>query len=255
MKVNQAAFQPYQGASTLEIKNAPYPSAHNGEIVIRNATVALNIMDTRIQSRGNMINTYLKYPFVLGYDMAGEIVEVGEDVTDLNINDRILALSRAGDKAINDPAQGAFQKCAIAFQDFTTKLPPNIDYAHAAVIPLSVITAAAALFDSTQLGLELPVVPKRSATGQTVLIWGGSTSVGCSAIQLAVSARYEVFATAGLKNQKKLRELGATKIWDYSSRTAVKDIVAALSGKELAGIVSIGSGAANKCIDIVKSVE
>jgi NADPH:quinone reductase-like Zn-dependent oxidoreductase len=75
-----------------------------------------------------------------------------------------------------------------------------MSYEDAVVIPLGLATAAAGLFDKTQLGLQLPQAPACPATGKTAVVWGGSTSVGCIAIQLAVAAGYEVFTTASPKN-------------------------------------------------------
>ena len=88
-------------------------------------------------------------------------------------------------------------------------------------------------------------------TGKTVLIWGGSTSVGCNAIQLAVAAGYEVVSTASPRNHAYVRQLGASEVFDYKSRTVVGDIVQALNGKTLAGAVAIGTGSAAPCVAIM----
>lgn len=252
MEANQAAFQPYQKAPCLQVKDAPYPHATEGQIIIRNAAVAINPIDTLIQSRGDIMYTYLNYPFVLGYDMAGEVVEVGKEVTRFKVGDRVLGFSRAADKANNDPAQGAFQRYAIVYENLASQIPLHVDYEHAATIPLALATAAAALFDMAQLGMQLPTEPRRPPTGKTVIIWGGSTSVGCNAVQLAVAAGYEVFSTASPRNHEYLRKLGASQVWDYKSKTVVGDIIGALRGRTISGAVSIGSGAADKCMQIVE---
>lgn len=64
-------------------------------------------------------------------------------------------------------------------------------------------------------------------TGQTVVVWGGSTSVGSNAVQLAVAAGYEVVTTASPRNFDHVRALGASAVFDYNSSTVVQDIIGA----------------------------
>lgn len=249
---NISALQPFQNAKTLEVRETPFPNASTHQIIIRNRAVAINPIDTLIQSRGNIMYTHLKYPFVLGYDMAGEVAAVGKGITRFKVGDRVLGFSRAADKEINDAAQGAFQRYGVVTEDLTCSIPDDVDFTHAATLPLGVATAAAALFDKAQLGLQLPQEPRLSKTNKTVVIWGGSTSVGCNAIQLAVAAGYEVFTTASPRNHEYLRTLGAAQVWDYNASSVIDDITGALSGKRFAGVVSIGFGAAEKCMQIVE---
>ncbi|WP_417307679.1 zinc-binding alcohol dehydrogenase family protein, partial [Devosia sp.] len=129
-------------------------------------------------------------------------------------------------------------------------MPDGLDYVRAAVLPLALSTAAAGLFEPGQLGLGPPKL-KPVATGRTVLIWGGSTSVGSNAIQLAVAAGYEVIATASPRNFDRLRQLGAAEVFDYRSKTAVRDIIAACGRRDMAGALAIGAGSAGPCIDIM----
>jgi hypothetical protein len=88
-------------------------------------------------------------------------------------------------------------------------------------------------------------------TGKTLLVWGGSTSVGSNAIQLAVAAGYDVITTASPRNFAYVKRLGAREAFDYRSKTVVSDIVSALRGREIAGALAIGAGSAAACIDIV----
>ena len=81
-------------------------------------------------------------------------------------------------------------------------------------------------------------VPKN----QWVIVWGGSTSVGCNAIQLATAAGYDVVTTCSPKNFDYAKSLGAVLAFDYASPTVVADITAALQGKTAAGAMAIGAG-------------
>jgi NADPH:quinone reductase-like Zn-dependent oxidoreductase len=248
---NKAAYQPAQKANTLEVRTVPYTPPGEGQIVVKNAAVAINPIDWLIQSRGDIMFTHLKYPFVLGSDLAGEVVEVGKDVTRFQVGDRVLGFGRAAVKDVKDPAQGAFQNYTVIRADLASLIPSNMPYETAAVLPLGISTAAAGLFEKSTLNLELPTEPARPFNGKTVIIWGGSTSVGCNAIQLAVAAGYEVFSTASYKNHEYLKKLGARQVFDYRSPTVAEDMIRALKGKSTAGALSIGNGAAEKCMQIL----
>jgi len=248
---NKAAYQPAQKANTLEMRTAPYTPPGEGKIVVKNAAVAINPIDWLIQSRGDIMFTHLKYPFVLGSDLAGKVVEVGKDVTRFRVGDRVLGFGRAAVKDVNDAAQGAFQNYTVIRADLASPIPSNMPYEKAAVLPLGISTAAAGLFEKSTLHLELPTEPAPPFNGKTVIIWGGSTSVGCNAIQLAVAAGYEIFSTASPKNHEYLKTLGASQVFDYRSPTVAEDMIRTLKGKSIAGALSIGKGAAEKCIQVL----
>lgn len=84
-----------------------------------------------------------------------------------------------------------------------------------------------------------------------VIVWGGATSVGSNAIQLAVAAGYGVVATASPRNFEYVKSLGAAYAFDYKSKEVVSDIVAVLRGKELVGALAIGAGSVLDCLDIL----
>ena len=88
-------------------------------------------------------------------------------------------------------------------------------------------------------------------TGKTLLVWGGSTSVGSNTIQLAVAAGYEVITTASPKNFDYVKKLGASQAFDYRSKTVVGDLIHAFKDKTIAGALSIGHGAAEACMDVL----
>jgi NADPH:quinone reductase-like Zn-dependent oxidoreductase len=193
--------------------------------------------------------THLKYPFVLGLDVAGEVVKVGKNVKRFQVGDRVLGFCRGVDEKVNSSAEGAFQNYTVLQTDLTSHIPSSVTYESASVVPLGVATAAAGLFQNDQLGLQYPTVPSKP-TGETLLVWGGSTSVGCNTIQLAVAAGYEVFTTSSPRNFDYVQKLGASRVFDYNSKTAVQDIISAFKGKKAAGAMAIGKGAAEACMNI-----
>lgn len=108
-------------------------------------------------------------------------------------------------------------------------IPDSLPLANAAVLPLSISTAAMGLF--VKLGLPLPSFDPES-TGKSIVIWGGSSSMGCTAIQFAVAAGYEVIATASPANFELVKGLGATYVFDYRDPDIVGRIAKVLKPGE-----------------------
>lgn len=136
----------------------------------------------------------------------------------------------------------------------TSTIPSSISYETACVLPLGLSTAACALFQTDYLALPLPTTSP-TPTGKTLLVWGGATSVGCNAIQLARAAGCEVITTASPKNNAYLKHLGAAAVFDYHSPTAIRDIIAAFKNREAAGAISIGAGSMKACIEILSACQ
>ena len=246
---NLAARIPSKHAQ-LVVEPAPYTHPGPGQIVVRNHAVAINPLDWIIQVEGNLLYGWLKYPTVLGTDVSGEVVELGEGVTRFRVGDRVFALAVGTDKDTNTGSEGAFQQYTVVREQLTSPIPDAMSFEEASVLPMAVSTAAAGLFQDDYLGLRLPSAAARP-TGETVLVWGGSTSVGSNAIQLAVAAGYEVITTASPKNFDYVRSLGASQAFDYNSPTVIPDIIAALADRTVAGAVSFGTTGAPACVKIM----
>lgn len=248
---NHAAWMNAKHAS-LKVGSAPYTPSRAGQILVRNHAVAINPVDWVVQRTGNLTFPYIKYPWILGADSAGEIAEVGEGVSRFKVGDRVLCHCAAIAKSHNFDAEGAFQHYSIVMQNMAAPIPAWMSFEQAAVLPLAVSTAACGLYQKDHLALAYPsLTPK--ATGDTVLIWGGSTSVGSNAIQLAVASGYEVVTTASPKNFDYVRKLGASRVFDYASPTAVSDVIKEFRGRSLAGSLAIGAGSVAACVDIVRA--
>jgi NADPH:quinone reductase-like Zn-dependent oxidoreductase len=250
MPSNSAAYMTGKQVHPLEVRDAPYTSPSSTEVVIKNAAVAINPLDWMKQDDTGFIYGWIKYPFVLGVDVAGEVVEVGDKVTRFKVGDRVLGSAIGMSERVNDSSRSAFQLYTILQSHMTTPIPSDMSYESAAVIPLALSTASCALFQDDHLGLPLPTIPAKP-TGKTVLIWGGSTSVGCNAIQLAVSAGCEVITTSSPRNFDMVKKLGASQVFDYNSKTVVADIINAFKDKTIAGAISIGPGAAEACMEVL----
>src|ERR1700710_346772 len=81
MPSNHAAWLTSKSAKALEVGPAPYTSPGEHEIIFKNGAVAVNPVDSFKQIVGDMMFSWVRYPFIQGHDLAGEIVEVGKGVT------------------------------------------------------------------------------------------------------------------------------------------------------------------------------
>jgi NADPH:quinone reductase-like Zn-dependent oxidoreductase len=250
---NTAAWLRERGGA-FEVGPAPYTSPRENEITVKNHAVAVNPLDWGIQLAGSFLYRWLKYPAVLGTDVAGEVVEAGPGVTRFKPGDRVLGHAVGVERDHNNPAEGAFQDYTVLQANLAAPIPGGMPYENAAVLPLALSTAACALFQKDCLALNHPSLPPRP-TGETVLVWGGSTSVGSNAIQLAAAAGYEVITTCSPANFGYVQRLGASQAFDYHSPTVVADITAALTGKKLAGAFAVAAGSAGPCAQILRACD
>jgi NADPH:quinone reductase-like Zn-dependent oxidoreductase len=229
---------------------APYTAPRANEIVVRVRAVAVNPFDRAIQTIGGIITPWITNPFVVGSDVAGDVVEIGSGVTRMKVGDRVLGYAAGSDKRRNRAAEGAFQNYVVLLAHMAAPIPDTMAFEDAAVLPLGISTAACGLFQKDFLAMTPPSAAP-APTGKTLLVWGGSTSVGSNAIQLAVAAGYDVITTASPRNFAYVQRLGAREAFDYRSRTVIADITTILRGREIAGALAIGIGSAAACIDIV----
>ena len=252
MPTNTAAWLVAKQQTKLEVKYAPYTHPREGEIVVKNHAVAINPLEWIIQVAGNIVYSWIKYPSILGSDLAGEVFEVGQGVTRFSVGDRVIGHAVGTDKKRNSPAEGTFQEYTVLLAHMAAPIPDTLSYEKATVLPLALSTAACSLFQKDKVALQYPSATPQP-TGKTLLIWGGSTSVGSNAIQLAVAAGYEVITTASPRNFDYVKKLGASQVFDYNSKTVIKDVINAFKGKTIAGAIAIGKGSAEYCVDIIHS--
>ena len=237
MASNIAAWIP-AAKQPFEVKPASLGEPGEGEILIKNHAIAINPIDGKLQR----FAVYpLTYPTILGQDVAGEVTAIGPNVTRFKKGDRVIG-NAAGFATKQDTAKG-FQAYTILEVNQTSAIPDALSFEKGVVLPLGVSTAASGLFNPDNLNLNLPTEPAPSPTGEALLVWGGASSVGSCAIQLAVAAGYEVITTASPKNFEAVKRLGASQVFDYKSASIVSDLVGAFKGKHLVGAFDAVGGA------------
>lgn len=245
---NQAAWIDSAG-SALTVRTAPWTEPGEDQILVRNHAIAVNPVDWIIQVTG-LAYRWLTYPAVIGSDVAGEVVAVGRSVTRFSVGDRVLGHVVGTDKDSNSPAEGAFQQYSVCLEQMACPIPDDLPFEDAAVLPLAVSTASCGLFQTDFLGLHHPTM-QPEPTEETVLVWGGSTSVGSQAIQLAVAAGYEVITTASPRNFDYVRGLGAANVVDYASDSVVDELITAFTGRTMAGAIGFGPTSSEGCVRVV----
>ncbi|PYI21536.1 zinc-binding alcohol dehydrogenase domain-containing protein cipB [Aspergillus japonicus CBS 114.51] len=223
---NTAAWLLEPKAHPFQLQHAPLWEPAENEILVRNHAVAINPVDGSLQTKAWWP---MEYPTILGQDVAGEVVQVGPQVTRFRPGDRVAGL--AVGMATKRDQDHAFQAYTILQTNMASELPDTLSYEAAAVIPLGLSTAACGLFQDTHLALR----------------------VGSNAIQLAVAAGYEVVTTASPRNFDHATRLGAGRVFDYRSPTVVDELVAWLEGKTLVGAMDcIGFAATPMTVEVVR---
>ncbi len=154
--------------------DSPTPSAAAGEIVVRTVASGINFAD--LMQRLGLYGNAPKPPYVPGFEVAGDVIAVGEGVGHLRIGDRVVLMTQAG---------GYAEELAVAV-DRVLPIPASIDYVEAAALPVNYLTAWMCLFTMGNLRPD-----------ETVLIHGGAGGVGTAAVQLARRHGATVIATAG----------------------------------------------------------
>lgn len=252
MSTNTAAWidAPY---ADLIVRDAPMPKAGPGQLVIEVRALAVNPLDAIIQSNGRVMYGWLSYPVVLGEDVSGVVVEVGSDVTGFAIGDRVVSYAIGLEKGRDAVTESGFQSFVAVDAALTAPLPDATAFQDAAVVPLAVTTASAGLFEQGQLGLDYTGLGHAKPREEIVVIWGGATSVGGNAIQLARAAGYRVITTASPRNHNRMRQLGAEAVFDYNSPDIVAQIVATVAGVPVAGVLAIAVGSGTPSVKIARA--
>lgn len=226
----------FGGPEVLRLGEIERPRAVPGEIVIQAAYAGVNPADWK--AREGWLAQYFAYqfPFVLGFDVAGVVAEVGEGVTDLTVGDRVIAVSNQG-----RGERGSYAEYVAAARERAVRLPDHVTLREAAALPTAAMTAWEAVFDVGG-----------TAAGQKVLVNGGAGGTGSYAIQLAKMAGATVAATCGPANLDYVRGLGADLAVDYRQGQVLETVHAwAPEGLDLV-VDTVGQGSLLDSVELVK---
>lgn len=187
--------------SVLKYEDVPDAKVFPGGVLIRVEAIAIEGGDTLNRLQGALMSK----PHVVGYQAAGEIIEVGEGVTGL----------KAGQKVVTTNAYGSHAELRAVPARVAWPLPPGMDVKEGAVVPVPFGTADDCLFEFGHL-----------KKGETVLIQAGAGGVGVAAIQLAKRAGARVLATASSNERlEKLKPLGMDHGINYKTEDVVQAVM------------------------------
>ncbi|MGR9169222.1 NAD(P)H-quinone oxidoreductase [Rhizobium sp. KDH_Rht_773_N] len=183
----------FGGPEAMVIANGPVPLPSEGQILVRSEAVGVNRPDIS-QRQGSYPPPKDASP-VLGLELAGEVIAIGPGVTGFSLGDRVCGLANGG----------AYAEYCLLPAGQVLPFPKGYDAVKAAALPETFFTVWANLFQMAGL-----------TEGEKVLIHGGSSGIGTTAIQLARAFGAEVYTTAGSKEKcEACEKLGARRAINY----------------------------------------
>jgi NADPH2:quinone reductase len=208
------------GPEVLKPVERPRPSPKANEILIKVAAAGVNRPDV-LQRTGN-------YPVppdasdLPGLEVAGEVVEVGSSARQYKVGDKVCALVHGG----------GYAEYCVAPEVQALPIPNGWTAEQAASLPETFFTVWANVYDRARL-----------APGETLLVQGGSSGIGVSAIQMAAATGNRVFATAGSEEKcAACVRLGAEKCFNYKTQDWSAEVLAATGGKGVNVILDMVGG-------------
>jgi len=202
----------YGDASGLRYEDAEIPNVLPNDVLIRVIAAAFNPIDAKIRQGFMKEMVPKQLPFVLGWDCAGVIEEVGANVKTFGVGDEVFTMAEL--------ARGGTYAEFVAVDAMQVALKPKaLSFIEAASLPMIAQTALLAI-NTAEL-----------KAGQTILIHGGSGGVGSSAIQIAKALGANVITTASGGDIEYVKSLGADTAIDYKQtnfKDKVKDVDAVL---------------------------
>lgn len=173
-------YLPIDDPQSLLDVELPDPVATGHDLLVRVEAISVNPVDTKVRSPKPQVEAQ---PRVLGYDAAGVVEAVGEQVTRFKVGDRVYY---AGDIT----RAGSNSELHLVDERIVGAAPRSLDAAQAAALPLTAITAWELLFQ------RMPFDPEHGGQGKSLLVIAGAGGVGSIAIQLGKRAGFKVIATA-----------------------------------------------------------
>ena len=205
------------GAEKLTLEEIEKPTPAADEVLVKTAAAGINYADTMMRS-GNYL-TKPDLPFTLGYEAAGIIEAVGENVTNLNIGQRVLATT----------SSGGYAEFATAKAAMTMPIPDELGFGEATALLVQGLTALG-LLNETQ-------------SGQTILIHAAAGGVGTLLVQLAKHKGLRVIGTASSEQKLELvASLGADFAINYSEDDWTDEVLKATDGKGVDWLIEMVGG-------------
>ncbi|WP_061709060.1 NADP-dependent oxidoreductase [Pseudenterobacter timonensis] len=230
IKVMKAVQQyAFGGPEVLRYEEVSVPDLQPNEVLVRVHAVGLNPPDWYLRDGYRMLppewQPKIAFPVILGTDISGVIVALGDNVTSFSVGDEVFSMVRFPDGAAGGSRAYA-EYVSVAATEVARK-PRHLDHIHAAATPMSLLTAWQFMIEQghdVQNPLQATAHKPVPLAGQTVLINGAAGGVGHFAVQLAKWQGAYVIAVASGEHEVFLLNLGADEFIDYTKQAA-EDVV------------------------------
>jgi 2-desacetyl-2-hydroxyethyl bacteriochlorophyllide A dehydrogenase len=194
----------YGAAEVLQYEDVEQPKIEPTQLLVKVRASSVNPIDWKIRQGMLSLITGNKFPKILGFDVAGDVVAVGSDVTRFKAGDAIYG-------GTSFPG-GGYAEFAAVPENLVALKPTNLSYEEAAAVPLAALTALQALRNEGNIQTE-----------QTVLINGAAGGVGIFAVQIAKALGAVVTGVSSAKNLDLVKSLGADRVIDYTQQDFTED--------------------------------
>jgi NADPH:quinone reductase-like Zn-dependent oxidoreductase len=193
----------YGGPEVLQpTDDVPAPRVGPNGVLVQVRAASVNPVDWKFRRGSLNAVRPVVFPVIWGGDLSGVVAEVGPAVTLFKPGDEVYGFK---DGYVAKTYRGTYAEFVVVPEKSLAKKPGNLSHEDAAAVPLAALTAWQALLNQGKL-----------KAGQRVLIHAGAGGVGVMAIQIAKAFGAHVTATASVRNQDLLRELGADQPIDYT---------------------------------------
>lgn len=201
-----AVIYSYGAPDVLQVADVEQPQIKPDQLLVKVYASSINPVEWKMRKGILKILTGSKFPMILGFDVSGEVIETGSQVTQFKPGDLIYA-------RLDQLTGGAYAEYAAVSEKVAALKPSNATHEQAAAVPLAAMTALQALRDQGQLEV-----------GQKVLINGASGGVGTFAVQIAKAlGAGKVTGVCGNKNIDLVQSLGADRVIDYTQQDFTQD--------------------------------
>jgi len=191
----------YGGPEVLKFEDCPDPVPGRGEVLVRVAAASVNPIDYK--RRAGLTKDFypIRFPGLIGVDMAGTVVEVGPGVEEFGAGNRVFAM-----------ADNTYAELCVVKADALADVPEGLDLILAAALPLVTVTGNQLL---SATGVK---------AGQTVMVVGAVGNVGRSAVFTAKDRGAIVIAGVLKRQVEEAKTLGADQVVSTDDDTAIANL-------------------------------
>lgn len=200
-----AIIDRYGSPEVLQIKEVEQPQIEPDQMLVKVHASSINPIDWKIRKGLLKNRSGNEFPMFLGYDLSGEVIEVGDRINQFHLGDLIYA-------RLDQSTGGAYAEYAAVSVEVAAAKPNNMSHEEAATVPLAAMTALQALQNKGKI-----------EAGQKVLINGASGGVGIFAVQIAKALGAEVTGICSGSNVEMVKNLGADRVINYKEQDFTED--------------------------------